>query len=126
MQEGENSFTSTAFYREVAQEMILFMEETWVLPEDTEKRIAGLHMEFFQKVTGKQAKRRLYGTWCREVAENVLKATWTQGIQTYIDRCQKMVAQWVALRPIVGADGVHRRRGGDRPHGGSRWRRMPN
>ena len=40
-------------------------------------------------------------TWRQVAADTVLEKTGTQPLETYIERKQAIVAEWVALRPIL-------------------------
>ena len=53
-----------------------------------------------EKIMGKQARRKAYGTWVNPKAEVVWEATGSQLSMTYIGIIQGMVAQWVVLRAI--------------------------
>ena len=45
--------------------------------------------------------RREDRTWWQISAEKVLEKAGTQSLGTYIERRQVIVAEWVALRPIL-------------------------
>ena len=53
-----------------------------------------------RKVTGKRTRRKNNGSWQQKEAKSVLKASGNQDVQTYINRRQATVAQWVALHHI--------------------------
>ena len=48
----------------------------------------------------KKAKRLRYGSWRRVMENIVLQGAGTKPIQTYVDRRQATVSEWVALRNI--------------------------
>ena len=105
------------FYRAATHAVLLFGLETWVISELMEITVEGTHNGFLRQITGKQARRKVDGTWYNPEAEEVQEAAGTQLAKTYIGRIQEMVAQWVALRPIIklciremGYEGGGRRR----------------
>ena len=51
------------FYRAVAQAILLYGTETWVLLAEIEKKIEGSHTGFIRHITGKQARWIVDGTW---------------------------------------------------------------
>ena len=53
-----------------------------------------------RKVTGKRKRRKYNGSWQQKEAKSVLKAPGNQDVQTYINRRQATVAQWVSLHHI--------------------------
>ena len=51
-------------------------------------------------ITEKREKKLGYGTWETTGVEGLLKASGTQSDRIYIERWQKTMAKWVALRPL--------------------------
>ena len=51
-------------------------------------------------MTGKNSRRQNNGSWQRAALESVLQEVGAQPLQTYIDRRQAIVAEWVELSPI--------------------------
>ena len=47
-----------------------------------------------------KSKRLRDGSWRKATAKKVLQRADTQPLQTYVDRRQATVSEWVALRPI--------------------------
>ena len=66
------------FYRAVVQAILLYGLETWVLLEDTEKKVEGIYTGFLWKITGKQAQRLGDRTWETPGAEGVQETAGTQ------------------------------------------------
>ena len=88
-----------AFYRAVVQAVLLFGKICGSCKRPQRSRYWG-YTQVLRQVTGKQVRRRRYGTFQGEGDERVLKAAGTQGVHTYIDRRQATVAQWVDLLPV--------------------------
>ena len=86
----------------VVQAVLLFGAEMWVLSEPMTQRLDGVHVGFLRQVKILKAKRLRDGSWRKAAANKVLRGAETQLIQTYLDRRQVTVADWVALRPIFG------------------------
>ena len=115
--EGAEPRMSAMLYWSVVQAVLLFGAETWVLLEAMSRKLKGVRMGLLRQITGKREVRRKDRTWRQVAAENVLKKTGIQSLGAYIDRRQKTVAKWVALRPILevcnretGYEGRGRRR----------------
>ena len=51
--EGAETRVSEIFYRAVAQAVLLFRSETWVILEKMERKVEGTHMGFLRQITGK-------------------------------------------------------------------------
>ena len=52
-------------------------------------------------MTGKKAGRQKYGYCQRSVSDSVLQEAGKKLFQTYIERRQAKVEEWVDLRPIL-------------------------
>ena len=63
-------------------------------------RMEGFHEGFLRKLTNLKAKILRDGLWRKVEAEKVLHRTGKQPLQTYLDKRQATVAEWVDLRPI--------------------------
>ena len=57
-------------------------------------------MGFLQQVTRKQATLSRDGSWQHFMEKSVLQRAGTQSLQTYVDRGQATVPEWVDLRPM--------------------------
>ena len=98
--EGAYPRVAAMFYREVAQAILLYGSEMWVLLAKMDKKVEGEHMGFLRNIVVKQARRIVYGTWETPGEEVVQETAGTQSEMTYIGRRQSTVAQWMSLRPI--------------------------
>ena len=87
-------------YHTVLQAVLLFGVETWVLLAPMTYRLEGVHVGFLQQVTKSKAKTLRDELWRKAATEKLLQGATTQPLQTYFDRRQAIVAEWVALRPI--------------------------
>ena len=51
-------------------------------------------------MTGERSRQKRNGSWRREGAESVLQAAGMQLLQTYIDKRQATVVEWVSTWPV--------------------------
>ena len=93
---------SAMFYRAMVQSVLLFGAEGWVLSEVVSMKLEGVFVGFLWGITRQRAEQQKDGTWRQVEAETLLEKAGTQPLGTYIDRRQATVAEWVALRPILG------------------------
>ena len=84
----------------VVQAVFLFGAETWVLLAAMPKKLGGVPVGLLQQVTRMKARRQWYGSWRKAVSYIILQWRGTQPLQTYIDRRQETVEEWVDLQPI--------------------------
>ena len=61
--EGEDPQVSGNFYKAVAQAVLLFGAETWVLTQRMEKALERSQSRIASRLTGKQTRRRMDGNW---------------------------------------------------------------
>ena len=57
-------------------------------------------MYFLRQLTQKMSKRLNYGSWQKAAENSLLQGAGNQPLQTYIDRRQMPVTEWVIFRPI--------------------------
>ena len=76
------------FYRDVAQSILLYESETWVLSEAMDRKLKGTHNGLLTHITGKRAWRLGDRTWETPGAEEVREAAGMQSVMTYIGRRQ--------------------------------------
>ena len=65
------------------------------------RNLEGVHVGLMWRITRQRAVRQKDGTWRQVEAETVLEKAETQPLETYIDRRQATVAEWVTLCPIL-------------------------
>ena len=92
---------SRTFYIAVTQQVLLFGAETWVLTEKMEKDLDDFQGRVERKLTGRQARRGRNGGWYYPSLAGVMKEAGIVWIRTSILRRQNMVAQFIAMRPIL-------------------------
>ena len=63
IREGADPKVSGNFYKAVAQAVLLFGEETWVLTPRMERALDSFQHRVARRITGKQARRRTDGSW---------------------------------------------------------------
>ena len=61
--EGEDPKVSGNFYKAVAQAVLLFGTETWVLTQRMERALESFQSRVARRITGKKPRRRAYGSW---------------------------------------------------------------
>ena len=98
--EGEETDASEKFYHVVIQAVLLFGAKTWVLSPPMAQSLEGVHVGLLRQVKNLKAKSMEEGLWQKVAADRVLQGAGTQPLQTYLERRQAKVAEWVALRPI--------------------------
>ena len=68
--EGADPKVSGNFYEAVAQAVLLFGAETWVLTHRMDKALESFQSSVVRRLTGKQPRQRTYGSWdCPPLAE---------------------------------------------------------
>ena len=82
--------------------MILFGAETWVLSAPMVHRLEEVYMGFLRQVKKSKAKPLKDGSWRKAATNKALQGAETRPLQTYLDRRQATLTEWVALRPIFG------------------------
>ena len=117
IREGKYTRVEAMFYRKVAQAVLFFDLETWVILEVTERKVEGTYTDFMRHITEMRLRWKAGGRWENPRAEVVLGAAGTQSEMNYTEKLQGKVAHWVTLRPIFEVclgeegyeEGVHRR-----------------
>ena len=99
--EGADPKVSRLFYISVTHDVLLFGSETWVLTARMEKALDSFQSRFARKITGRQPRRRKDGSWFYPPLAGVMKETGMVGIRKSILQGQNMVAQFIAMRPIM-------------------------
>ena len=87
-------------YREVFQAVVLFRSESWVLLEEMDKTVEGVHTSFLRQITGKRARRNTDSTWLTPASGEVWESMLMQLLYTYIGCIKGLVDQWASLSPI--------------------------
>ena len=100
-QEGADPNVSGKFYKAVAQAVLLFGEETWVLTQRMENALDIFQSRFARRITGKQPRRKTDGSWDYPPLAEALGEEGLEGMRKSITRRQNTVAQYIATRPIL-------------------------
>ena len=61
--DGEDPKVSGNFYKAVSQVVLLFGAETWVLTQRMEKALDSFQSRVVRRITGKQPRKKTYGSW---------------------------------------------------------------
>ena len=85
----------------VVQEVLLFGSETWAMTPRPEKSLEGFHLREVRRMAGMGPKRQRDGTCVYPPIGAALATVVLDEIGVYIARCHKMVAQYIATRPIM-------------------------
>ena len=99
--EGADPRVLRTFYTSVAQEILLFGAETWVLTPRMEKALESFQSRVASRITGRQPRQKEDGRWEYPPLEGALREAGMVGIRTSITRRQNTVAQYIATRPIL-------------------------
>ena len=94
--EGADPKVSVNFYKAVAQAVLLFGEETWVLTQSMEKALDSFQSRVARRLTGKQPWRRTDGGWDYPPLAEALREAGMVGIRTSITQRQNTAAQYIA------------------------------
>ena len=89
------------FLKAVTQEVLLFGAETWVLTPSMERALSSLQYRVAQRLTGRQPRRRGYGSWEYPPLEDAMVEAGFEGFGKYIMRRQNTVVQYIATQPIL-------------------------
>ena len=99
--EGADPNVSQTFYIAVAQAVLLFKSETWILTARMEKALDTFQSRVAQKITGRQPRHGIGGTWYYPSLAGAMKEAGIVWIWTSILRRQNTVAKFIAIRPVL-------------------------
>ena len=85
LKEGEEPAVLANFYRKVIQAVLLFGEDTWLLPTPIAQILEGVCVGLLQHVTKLKAKRLRDGSWRKVTAGKLLQRSGTEPLRTYLD-----------------------------------------
>ena len=89
------------FYKAVAQAVLLFGSEMWVLTSRMERALDSFQHRVARRITGKQPRRRMDGSWEYPPLAEALREAGFEGIRKSVTRRQNTVAQYIVTRPIL-------------------------
>ena len=101
VQEGAYPKVSRDFYTAVAQAVLIFGAETWVLTPRMEKALDSFQSRFARRITGRQPRRKKDRSWDYPLLAGALREAGMVGMRTSITWRQNTVAQYIATRPIL-------------------------
>ena len=99
--DGADPKVSGNFYKAVAQAVLLFGAETWVLSQSMEKALDKFQARGARSLTGKQTRRKKYGIWDYPPLAEALGEAVLEGIWKSITQRQNTVTQYIAKRQIL-------------------------
>ena len=99
--EGADPKLSGNSYKAVAQAVLLFGVETWVLTQRMERSLDSFQSRFVRRITWNQPWRQIYGSWYYLPLTEALVEAGLEGIRMSVTRRQNTVAQYIATRPIM-------------------------
>ena len=114
--EGATPRISGNFFKAVVQQVLLFGAETWVVTPKMERALSAFLHGAVRRLTGRQARREKDGEWHYPSLEGAMKEVGLTDTRTSILRRQKMVAQYIATRPLLDlCEGARAREGAKVP-----------
>ena len=93
--EGSDPKVSGNFYKAVAQVVLIFGAETWVLTQRMEKALDSFQSMFARRLTGKQPRRKTDRRWDYPPLAEALGEAGLEGIRKSVTRRQNKVAQYI-------------------------------
>ena len=86
---------------EMVQAVLLFGSKMWVLTPPFEISPEGCQHRAAWSMAGMGPRHQKYGMWVYPPIGAALEMVGLEEIGVYIARCQNMVAQYIATRPIM-------------------------
>ena len=121
--EGADPKVSHSFYIAVTQQVLLFGAESWVLTKRMESALDDFQGRVARRLTGRMPRCGRDGKWIYLPLAGATKEAGIVRARTSVLRIQNTVAQFIAMRLILGICEVAERRGRTRvPH---RWWEQP-
>ena len=100
--EGADRKVSRNYYIAVTQQVLLFGAETWVLTKRMEAALDAFQGRVARRLTGRMPRRGRDGKWLYLPLVGATKEAGIVIARTSVLRRQNTVAQFVAMRPILG------------------------
>ena len=89
---------SRIFYKAMAQAVLMFRAETWVLTLRMERALDSFQHRVVQRINGKQPQIRGDGIWEYPPLAEAMGETGFKGIRKSFTRRQNTAAQYIATR----------------------------
>ena len=90
------------FYKAVAQTVLLFRSEMWMLTPRMERALYIFHHRVALRITGRQPQRGGNGSWYYPPLAEEMGEAGFEGIRKLVTRRQNTVAQYIATLPNMG------------------------
>ena len=74
---------------------MLFGAETWVLTTRMERALDSFQHRIARRITGRQPRRRVYGSWDYKLLQETMGEEGFEGIIKYVTRRKNTVAQYI-------------------------------
>ena len=89
------------FYKAVAQVVLLFRAETWVITPRMEQALDSCKNRITRRITGRQPMRRRGESWAYPTLDEAMGKAGLEGIRKSVTRRKNTVAQYIEMRPIL-------------------------
>ena len=99
--EGADQKVSRHFYKAVAQAVLLFGAETWVITPRMDRALDSFQHRVARRLTGRQTRRRGGGSWAYPPLEEEMGEADFEGVRKSVTRRQKTAAQYIVTPPIL-------------------------
>ena len=100
--EGADPKVSRSFYTDATQQILLFGAETWVLTRNIESALYAFRGRVARCLKWREPLCERDGRWLYPSLAGAMKEAGIMRIRTSILRRQNTVAQFIAMRPILG------------------------
>ena len=114
IREGADPKVSGYFYKAVAQAVLLFGAETWVLAPRMERALDRFHHKAAQRITERQPRIRGDERWDYPPLAEAMGEAGFKGIRNSVTRSQNTIAQYIATQPVLDLCERYTRRPGAR------------
>ena len=98
---GAEPKVSGNFYKAVAQSVLLFGADTWVLTQRTEKALESFQSRVARRLTSKHPRQRTDGSWDYPPLAEALGEAGLEGIRKSVTSMHNTVTQYIATRLII-------------------------
>ena len=99
--EGVDPKVSVNFFKAVAQAVLLFGAEVWVLTQRMERDLDSFQSRVVRRITRKHPRKQTGGSWEYLPLTEALGEEGIEGIRKTVRRRQNTVTQYITTRPIL-------------------------
>ena len=112
IREGARPRVSGFLFKAIVQSVLLFRGETWVVTPRMGWVLGGFQYQVARKLTGWIPHQGLDGRWEYNLTKAAREEVGFEPMETYIQRRQNTVMQYIATRPILDlCEAAERKRG---------------